>query len=223
MVLAGSEHLTQVMHIIAQSLMIPCYIFLLYFVLASVIELGSLFGEMMDRRKEGGFDTARFLSQLRECGNIELQLQNIKLPAGLKKVVDEFLQLTASSTTGQKFIAQSILTDEETAAVKKLERTDLISKMGPLLGLMGTLIPLGPGLLSLGQGDFSALSQSLVIAFNTTIIGIFAGGLSFTISKVRRRWYEHYLGSLESTLETIMEVRVDAAQANKKTALGGRV
>jgi len=222
-VLAGSEHLTQVMHIIAQSLMIPCYIFLLYFVLASVIELGSLFGEMMDRRKEGGFDTARFLSQLRECGNIELQLQNIKLPAGLKKVVDEFLQLTASSTTGQKFIAQSILTDEETAAVKKLERTDLISKMGPLLGLMGTLIPLGPGLLSLGQGDFSALSQSLVIAFNTTIIGIFAGGLSFTISKVRRRWYEHYLGSLESTLETIMEVRVDAAQANKKTALGGRV
>lgn len=223
MVLAGSEHLTQVMHIIAQSLMIPCYIFLLYFVLASVIELGSLFGEMMDRRKEGGFDTARFLSQLREGGNIELQLQNIKLPAGLKKVVDEFLQLTASSTTGQKFIAQSILTDEETAAVKKLERTDLISKMGPLLGLMGTLIPLGPGLLSLGQGDFSALSQSLVIAFNTTIIGIFAGGLSFTISKVRRRWYEHYLGSLESTLETIMEVRVDAAQANKKTALGGRV
>lgn len=223
MVLAGSEHLTQIMHIIAQSLMIPCYIFLLYFVLASVIELGSLFGEMMDRRKDGAFDTAKFLSQLRECGNLELQLQNIKLPAGIKKAVDEFLQLTASSTTGQKFIAQSILTDEEISAVKRLERTDLISKMGPLLGLMGTLIPLGPGLLSLGQGDFSALSQSLVIAFNTTIIGIFAGGLSFTISKIRRRWYEHYLGSLESTLETIMEVRVDAAQANKKTALGGRV
>lgn len=211
------------MHIIAQSLIIPCYGFLLYFVLTAVIDTGSLFGEMMERRKEGGFKTAAFLSELRDSDSIEAHLRNSRMPARLKKNVEEFLHLTAASITGQRFIAQSIMGSEETSLAKKTERTELISKMGPLIGLMGTLIPLGPGLVGLGKGDFATLSQYLIVSFDATILGIFAGGLGFTISKIRRRWYDHYLGSLEAILETIVEVREHAAQTGKKAVLGGRI
>ena len=51
---------------------------------------------------------------------------------------------------------------------------------------MGTLIPLGPGLASLGVGDISILAEALTIAFNTTIVGIGSGALCYVISKIRR-------------------------------------
>lgn len=223
MTLSGTEQLGQVMHIIAQSLIIPCYGFLLYFVVTAVIDTGSLFGEIMERRREGNFKAASFISELRDSENIDVLVQTSRMPSRLKRTLEEFLQLTSHSPIAQRFIAQSVLGSEETALAKKTERTELVSKMGPLIGLMGTLIPLGPGLVGLGKGDFAVLSQYLIVSFDATILGIFAGGLGFTISKIRRRWYDHYLGDLEAILETIVEVREHAAQSARKAVFGGRV
>lgn len=224
MLLAGSEHLSQIMHIVAQSLLIPCIIFLLYFVLVSVIETGALIGEMTRRGKDNNFKLAEFLSELRGVGNIEQKIRGSHLPVQLKKTTEQFLDFTTSSATSQRIIAQKILGNEEFRVAKACEKTELIAKMGPLLGLMGTLIPLGPGLVGLGKGDFNMLAQYLIVSFDATIIGIFAGGLAFTISKVRRRWYERHLNDLEVILETIIEVREHAAQTGKKMAvIGGRV
>ena len=61
------------------------------------------------------------------------------------------------------------------SALEKLERSDIISRIGPTLGLMGTLIPMGPGLAALGTGDINILVQSLTVAFDTTIVGIGSG------------------------------------------------
>lgn len=224
MLVAGSEHLSQILHIIAQSLLIPCIILLLYFVLVSVIETGALIGEMTRRGKDKHFKLAEFLSDLRGAGNIEQKVRDSQLPAQLKKTTEKFLDLTASVMIGQRIIAQKILGNEEFRVARICEKTELIAKMGPLLGLMGTLIPLGPGLVGLGKGDFNMLAQYLIVSFDATIIGIFAGGLAFTISKVRRRWYERHLNDLEAILETIIEVREHAAQTGKKMAVvGGRV
>jgi biopolymer transport protein ExbB/TolQ len=123
---------------------------------------------------------------------------------------------------GQRIIAQKILSGEEYRLAKIREKTELIAKMGPLLGLMGTLIPLGPGLVGLGKGDFNMLAQYLIVSFDATIIGILAGALAFTISKIRGRWYERYINDLDATLETIIEVREHAAQ-EKIPAVGGRI
>ena len=224
MSLAGSEHLSQIMHIIAQSLLIPCIIILIYFVLVSVIETGALIGEMTRRWKDRNFELTEFLSDLHGSGNIQQKIRNSHLPAHLKKITEDFLDLTATATSGQSIIAQNILGNEEFRLAKICEKTELIAKMGPLLGLMGTLIPLGPGLLGLGKGDFNMLAQYLIVSFDATIIGIFAGGLSFTISKVRRRWYERYLNDLEAILEIIIEEREHAEKTSKKMAvIGGRV
>lgn len=71
----------------------------------------------------------------------------------------------------------------------RLERVELLAKAGPILGLMGTLIPLGPGLIALGQGKLDVLSTALSVAFDTTVLGLLIGLGGFVMAKVRRRWY----------------------------------
>jgi len=223
MEMVGSQYLNQIMHIISQSLMIPCYAFLLYFVVTAVIETGALIGEMFEEKKTHQFKTKEFLSKLHETPNIELYVENSGLPIKLKKVVTEFLTLVSVEGACHRIVAQNLLCEQEDLITKRTEKTELIAKMGPLLGLMGTLIPLGPGLVGLGKGDFNMLAQYLIISFDATIIGVFAGSLTFTISKVRRRWYERYLNNLDTILETIIEVKEYVAQTGKKVAVGGRL
>ena len=70
---------------------------------------------------------------------------------------------------------------------------------------MGTLIPLGPGLLALGQGDTKTLSDSLLIAFDTTVAGLISAAVAYIISAARKSWYEQYMVGLETVMETILE------------------
>ncbi|MCB1703763.1 MAG: MotA/TolQ/ExbB proton channel family protein [Halioglobus sp.] len=80
--------------------------------------------------------------------------------------------------------------DFEQYAQRRLERADLLARSGPILGLMGTLIPLGPGLSALGSGDIEILATALTVAFDTTVIGLLVGLVAYLIGRVRRRWYE---------------------------------
>jgi len=137
MAMVGSQYLNQIMHIISQSLMIPCYAFLLYFVVTAVIETGALIGEMFGEKKIHKFNTKEFLSKLQEH-NIELYVETSELPTKLKKVVIEFLTLASAEGACQRIIAQNLLSEQEYLVAKRTEKTELIAKMGPLLGLMGT-------------------------------------------------------------------------------------
>tara|TARA_R110001599_G_scaffold34184_1_gene109617 strand:- start:575 stop:1024 length:450 start_codon:yes stop_codon:yes gene_type:complete len=75
-------------------------------------------------------------------------------------------------------------------ALLRLERADLLARSGPILGLMGTLIPLGPGLAALGSGNIDILATALTVAFDTTVVGLLVGLVAYLIGRVRRRWYE---------------------------------
>ncbi|MBU4554219.1 MAG: MotA/TolQ/ExbB proton channel family protein, partial [Firmicutes bacterium] len=87
--------------------------------------------------------------------------------------------------------------------------------------LMGTLIPLGPGLAALGQGDLQALAQAIIIAFDTTVAGLAAGGLAYLVSQTRRRWYRSYLEDLELLLEHLLQAGGETVAASKEKTLVG--
>lgn len=83
-------------------------------------------------------------------------------------------------------------------ARRAIDRADLLARIGPMLGLMGTLIPLGPGLAALGNGQLDALAQAVTVAFNTTVMGLLIGILGFLLGRLRRRWYDAAMAQLEA-------------------------
>ena len=79
-----------------------------------------------------------------------------------------------------------LLTNEELNYVRITNRTDLVSRLGPMFGLMATLIPLGPGLTALGEGDPRVLADSLLTAFDATVTGLAVGGLLCCLSTAQK-------------------------------------
>ena len=82
-------------------------------------------------------------------------------------------------------------------AKKRIERADFVTRLAPMLGLMGTLIPLGPGLAALGDGNVKILSTAMSVAFDTTVLGLLCGMIGFVIARLRRRWYDRALTQME--------------------------
>ena len=101
-----------------------------------------------------------------------------------------------SSQGGQDKIAKD-MAEFDYASIRRLERTRILVRVGPALGLMGTLIPLAPALAGLAEGDVQTLSDNLRVAFSVTVAGLLAGAIAFVISLVRDRLYGQDYSDLE--------------------------
>lgn len=97
----------------------------------------------------------------------------------------------------------NLLRDTEHAMWKSLDMLKMMIRIGPGLGLIGTLIPMGTGLASLGQGDLGQLSQDLVVAFTTTVVGMALGLLAYFYFTVQRRWVEQDIKNMELAAELL--------------------
>jgi biopolymer transport protein ExbB/TolQ len=89
----------------------------------------------------------------------------------------------------------------ELAVQRRLDRTRLLVRAGPAVGLMGTLIPLAPGLAALGDGDVATLADNLRDAFGATVVGLLVGTIAFALTLVRTRMYTEDLVALEQAAE----------------------
>ena len=98
---------------------------------------------------------------------------------------------------------QRLLADFEITADKDLAISKTLTKMGPMLGLMGTLIPMGPALVGLSTGDIA----SMQVAFATTVVGLFSSAIGFITQQVKQRWYLQDMTNLEFLSELLTEKR----------------
>jgi biopolymer transport protein ExbB/TolQ len=96
-----------------------------------------------------------------------------------------------------------LLQEYEFYTIKRLEKTRILVRIGPMLGLMGTLIPLAPALTALANGDTARMADQLKIAFSVTVIGLLIGGLAFMVSVFRDRFYSQDISDLEYLLELL--------------------
>ena len=88
----------------------------------------------------------------------------------------------------------------ETVAVKRLEFARIATRVAPMLGLVATMIPMGPALKALADGALQDVSRSLMIAFSAVILALLAAAISFTVVNVRKRWYAVDLAAIETEL-----------------------
>lgn len=113
-------------------------------------------------------------------------------PSGLPARLNRLIQAWPAPCDRAK-----CLEDLELDAAARLSRLGWITRIAPMLGLMGTLIPLGPALHALAAGDIARLSSNLVVAFTTTVVGVFVGSAAFSMSLLRKNWYGRDLSDLE--------------------------
>ena len=82
-------------------------------------------------------------------------------------------------------------------AHKLLEPERLASRIAPMLGLVGTMIPMGPALKSLSDGNLAQVSGSLTVAFSAVILALIAASITYWVANVRRRWLAEELVTLQ--------------------------
>ena len=204
----GGEFLTGSLDVISQSLTIPVLVILLIIVIISIVSLGGLIAEYTSRKKVP-VGTIRDLIYEINAAESQEKLKNMissaKIPKSQKKVLDEIASSDDLGGSSREALARKVFEFEEAKTESSLQKTDIITLIGPTLGLMGTLIPMGPGLAALGAGDINTLASSLTVAFNTTIVGIGSGALCYVIGKIRSGWYDRYLSDLDALMDAVLD------------------
>ncbi|RME02726.1 MAG: MotA/TolQ/ExbB proton channel family protein [Planctomycetota bacterium] len=173
--------LIQALHLSAHLLFLPVILGLLGMLVWSFLELGGVLREYRQRRKWRPIWQMEKFDAKNTCG-----------------FVQKFLVLSKEK---DKNIQKKIFSDLEIRVSNCLSRLNFCVRLAPMLGLMGTLIPLGPALWGLSQGNLQALIHNITIAFSTTVIGLAVGGMTYGMYLVRKKWYLQDLSDIEFLLE----------------------
>lgn len=208
MIIQGTETLTSFIHIISESLLTPVVVILIIGIIIVILSFGGLINEYISRKPISSNDLEaliRDVSFSQNVSDMKSRIENSNLFDYQKEVMLRIANNHDIGSDARKALASELIADEETRLIKKTNKTDILVKVGPILGLLGTLIPLGPGLAALGSGDISTLAQSLTIAFDTTVTGLTVGAVAFLISKYKKQWYESDLINLETVAEAELE------------------
>nr|WP_294998633.1 MotA/TolQ/ExbB proton channel family protein [uncultured Methanobrevibacter sp.] len=208
MIIQGTETLTSLIHIISESLLTPVIVLLVIGIVIVILSFGGLINEFISRKSISSRDLEDLVRRVSFSSNVDQmkeEVSNSNLFDYQKEVLTRIADNHDIGPDARKALASELISAEETRLIKKTNKTDILVCVGPSLGLLGTLIPLGPGLAALGTGDIATLAQSLTIAFDTTVTGLTIGAIAFLISKYKKQWYEAELIDVETVAEAELE------------------
>lgn len=199
--------MTDILHAIGQGLRIPCYVVLLILMAVAVVEIGFLIYEAAQRADSDKVNAVELLHAMREKGPQEIGVILDKEPflPRQKKMFSRLLDTADLPEESRLAAARRMLEGEDAYYGRILRVTDTAAKLGPMFGLLGTLIPLGPGIMALGRGDTATLSASMSVAFDTTIAGLITAAVCAVISGIRKRWYDAELADVEAIMEGVLQ------------------
>ncbi|MFV0397217.1 MAG: MotA/TolQ/ExbB proton channel family protein, partial [Bacteroidales bacterium] len=167
------ELITNVLYWLSTGLMIPVTVFLLFFFVRSLIMIGGFYGNYISRTKVN----SKINRAIEEISVNEF-IDNLSVYENTKSSLVTILQRVKTNRDKQVML-DKIVGDYEIIADKELSKSKLLVKIGPMLGLMGTLIPMGPALVGLATGDVSSMASNMQVAFATTVVGIIIGAVGF--------------------------------------------
>jgi len=152
-------YISQTLFGIANMLLIPDILLLLFFFVRSLVLLVGTYRQYMARRRDAD-DTlyAKYLAMLQT-----------REPSGA--------------------YAEYVVTQYEAEAAKDVNLSRLLTKIGPVLGLIGTLISMSPALVGLSTGDISGMAYNMQVVFSATVVGLFISVVGLFTQQLKSRWY----------------------------------
>ncbi len=187
---------------IAEALRVPVLVAALLALAVVLVEFGRFAIEVSRRRGRSytGLQLATeealmALRTRRDLGAAGAALGRIAAGPSMRVAIDRLLAQWERPDREEE--GAKALADFDFESMRKLERARALVRLGPALGLMGTLIPLSPALAGLAEGDVKQLSENLRVAFSVTVLGLLIGAIAFVISLVRDRLYGQDLSDLQ--------------------------
>lgn len=199
-----ASSIMEILFLFSEALLYPAILLLIALVIWALVMIGQVISEYSGRIRD--------ISQIREAGKQAQKEITADNPAGareafttipLNPMVRKFVTDLSAFFGDSRFSleAEKMLQDYELIIGKELQHLKILTRTAPMLGLMGTLIPLGPALMGLSEGNIQALVSNLVVAFSTTVLGLLVGGVAYSIMLIRRGWYHQDFSDMEYIVE----------------------
>lgn len=209
------EFVVKLFYQLANAFFWPVAIALLLLFAYSLLDLGSLIYAAIKRQRAPRTDLRTLaLTLVRRLERATAQrataprnlLEGVALAPALQRFwlrVEERLQ-AMDSTEDLDLWLDETLRREELERTTQLDRSRAFVRIGPMLGLAGTIIPLGPALQSLLGGDMAGMVNHLVVGFGAVVCGLVLSGIAYYITLVRERWARVELKEMEDVCELLM-------------------
>lgn len=192
--------ISNILYWISTGLLVPVIVLLIFFFIRALILIGSFFGQYMTEKKTAG----KIYTQIDTLTNENISDFAGKLPKKSGSLMIAYARRIIENA-GNAPKLDLLLAEYEIAADKNIATSKVLTKMGPILGLMGTLIPMGPALVGLAQGDIASMAYNMQVAFATTVVGLTVSAIGFLTQQVKERWAVKNLTMLEFIAEIVKQ------------------
>ncbi|PWJ41888.1 MotA/TolQ/ExbB proton channel family protein [Sediminitomix flava] len=189
------EILNQILYWISTGLMIPVMLILCFFFIRALLAIGGFYGLYQKQLKSRKF-LDEYLLQIERKGIERSELED-------DTMISSFVEKLINSRSA--VFRDKVLDDYEIEMSRKLTSSKRMSKLGPVLGLLGTLIPMGPALVGLASGDIGSMAQNMQVAFSTTVVGLVVGAIGFLLTEIKQGWFAKELSNLTYIADLITE------------------
>jgi biopolymer transport protein ExbB/TolQ len=81
----------------------------------------------------------------------------------------------------------------------------MLAKLGPVLGLIGTLIAMSPALVGLSTGDIAGMAYNMQVVFATTVVGLVVSAIGLITLQFKQRWYAGEVNRLDFVARILTE------------------
>ncbi|WP_286333268.1 MotA/TolQ/ExbB proton channel family protein [Duncaniella freteri] len=190
--------LSDILFVISNALLIPVIILLLYLAMRAVWVLFCFYNEYKQKMKIAGI----FRQMIQNYSPEELDLAQEQLDSPGKDCVAACFQ-NLLSHKDDKIYCEHLLADFQVDVQKQLSKYRILIKLGPMLGLMGTLIPMGPALVGLASGDIVSMAYNMQVAFATTVVGMAVAAIGLAALQMNKRFYARSFNDLDFVFQKI--------------------
>lgn len=186
------EIISKALFWVANSLLIPDIILLLILLGRSLLLLGSFYNQYMTKRKNDRL----LLDKIKNVSPHSMKDLKSALPEQDNSMFVKYLRDILSTPPGESY-SDFMLSNFENEAAKDLSVSKMLTKMGPILGLIGTLIAMSPALVGLSTGDIGSMAYNMQVVFATTVVGLVISAVGIVTLQFKQRWYARDVNNLD--------------------------
>ena len=186
------EAISKTLFWVANSLLIPDIIILLFLFARSLLLIGSFYNQFMVKRKNDKLIGNR----IKELSNLGMEELKSVIPASDNSLFIKYLR-DLTTTPPSDAYSDYLISNFENEADKDLSLSKMLAKMGPVLGLIGTLIAMSPALVGLSTGDISGMAYNMQVVFATTVVGLVVSAIGLVTLQTKQRWYAEDVNNLD--------------------------